>query len=54
MAYEARWWALLSCAQQDTLAATLVDDGLLLLDGHDAALPLIVDVIVDEANGVGA
>ena len=49
LAFEARWWALLSCTQQDTLAATLVDDSLFLLDGHDAANPFDVDVIIDEA-----
>ena len=54
LAFESRWWALLSCAQQDSLAATLVDDGILLLDGHDASLPLVADVMVDEAFRVGA
>ena len=54
LAFESRWWALLSCAQQDSLAATLVDDGILLLDGHDASLPLVAYVMVDEAFRVGA
>ena len=45
-AYEARWWALLSCAQQSALAATLVDDAVVLLDGHDGAEPVIADVLV--------
>ena len=49
IAFESRWWALLSIAQQDSLAATLVDDGVLLLDGHDAAVPLVTDVVVDVA-----
>ena len=48
LAFESRWWALLSCAQQDALAATLVDDCLTLL-GADAAMPFPVDVIVNEA-----
>ena len=49
IAFESRWWALLSIAQQDSLAATLVDDGVLLLDGHDAVVPLVTDVVVDVA-----
>ena len=49
LAFESRWWTLLSCAQQDALAATLVDDSLSLLDGTDAAMPFPVDVIVNEA-----
>ena len=48
LAYESRWWALLSCTQQDTLAATLVDDSILLLDGEDTAEPLLLDVLVDQ------
>ena len=52
VAFESRWWALLSIAQQDALAATLVDDGVLLLDGHDAAVPLVTDVVVDVAYRV--
>ena len=47
LAYERRWWSMLSCAQQDSLAATLVDDGVLVLDGHDAPPQEVVDVIVD-------
>ena len=50
LAFEARWWALLSCCQQDALAATLVDVSIVLLDGADAAEPLLVDVILDEAG----
>ena len=50
LAFESRWWALLSCAQQDALAATLVDDGVLLLDGHDGAIPEAADVILDELH----
>ena len=54
LAYERRWWALLSCTQQDTLAATLVDDAVPLLDGSDAPPALATEVIVDEAFGVNA
>lgn len=46
LAYESRWWAMLSCTQQDTLAATLVDDAILLLDGHDAGEPELMDVLI--------
>ena len=48
LAYESRWWALLSCTQQDCLAATLVDDGLLLLDGHDAMERELTEELVDQ------
>ena len=48
LAFERRWWALLSCAQQDALAATLVDDAVRLLDGHDGLEVELVDVLVDE------
>ena len=48
LGFERRWWAILSCTQQDCLAATLVDDGVLLLDGHDAAVPEVVDVVFAE------
>ena len=47
MAYEARWWALLSCTQQDAVAACLIEDGVALLDGHDADAPLCTEVLVD-------
>ena len=50
LAYESRWWALLSCTQQDCLAATVVDDGLLLLDGHDASEPELTEVLVDQLS----
>ena len=50
LAYEARWWAILSCAQQDALAATLVDDGILLIDGHDGMAPELVEVLVDQRH----
>ena len=50
LAYEARWWAMLSCTQQGALAATLVDDGVLVLDGHDAAEPVAAEVLVDQLH----
>ena len=43
-ALETRWWNLLSVAQQDALAASLVDDRLLTLDGHDIVEPTLVHV----------
>ena len=49
-AFEARWWALLSCTQQSALAATLVEDAVALLDGADAHQPELVDVLVDHAR----
>ena len=49
--FESRWWALLSVAQQDALAASLVDDGIVALDGHDGAEPPLIDIIVDAARG---
>lgn len=48
IAYESRWWALLSCTLQDAVAASLIDDVVALMDGHDAALPLTTDVLADE------
>ena len=47
IAWESRWWAILSVAQQDTLAATLVDDAVPLLGGHDGEEPTLPDVIYD-------
>ena len=52
LASESRWWALVSCAQQDALAATLVDDGVIVLDGHDAAAPELAELLVDEAHAL--
>ena len=40
---------MLSCCQQDTLAASLLDEGLALLDGTDGADPVLMDVVVDDA-----
>jgi len=50
LAYESRRWAMLSCTQQDTLAATLADDAVILLEGHDAAEPELSEVLVDELH----
>ena len=50
LAYEAGWWAILSRAQEDALAATLVDDGLLRLDGHEAGDPEVVEFLVDQRD----
>ena len=50
ISYETRWWNFLSCAQQDALAATLVDDKLNLLDVRDDSLPLDADVVLDSGN----
>ncbi len=41
------WWALLSVAAQCTLAATLVDGAVKVLDGVDGGEPLIPDVLFD-------
>ena len=42
-----RWGGMLSVAQQDSLAATLVDDVPTDLDGVDGVAPLDVDVWVE-------
>ena len=47
MAYEERLWALLACTQQDAVAACLIEDGVALLDGHDADAPLCTEVLLD-------
>ena len=49
-AWRSRWLSLLSVAQQDALAASLVDDGLLLLDGRDGPVPCAAEVWVDVAR----
>lgn len=45
--WSSRWWSMLSVCVQDSLAATLVDDGALLLDGADGAEPPLGDVLLD-------
>ena len=44
MAYASRWWALLSVAAQNTLAATVYGDAVGVLDGIDDVEPTTVDV----------
>ena len=46
-AYASRWWALLSCAQQDAVAATLIQDGVVLFDRCDSPLSDITDLLSD-------
>ena len=41
-----RWATILGVAIQDAVAATLVDDGVATLDGHDGATPLDVELWV--------
>ena len=40
---------MLSCYQQDTLVASLLDVGLTLLDGFDGKAPAFIEVLVDDA-----
>ena len=47
VAWAARWWALLSVAAQEALAASLVEPALQLLDGWDAAEPSLDDLLLD-------
>ena len=47
VAWAARWWALLSVAAQEALAASLVEPSLQLLDGWDAAEPSLDDLLLD-------
>ena len=53
-ALAARWWGLLSVAAQSTLAATLVDDAVQLLDGVAGDLPPWTEVaaLADRADSV--
>ena len=44
-----RWWSVLAVSAQDALAATLVDDGVLLLDGGDDHIPELSAVLLDAA-----
>ena len=46
-AWAARWWALLSVAAQDALAASLTEPSLALLDGEDGAEPTLGDLLLD-------
>ena len=49
-AWVARWTSLLSVAAQSALAATLVDDAVVVLDGTDGATPSHADVCLDSAR----
>ena len=42
-----RWWAILSVASQDALAASLSEASLRLLDAADGLVPTIDDVLLD-------
>ena len=46
-AWVARWTRLLSVAAQCALAATLVDDAVVVLDGRDGSTPSHADVCLD-------
>ena len=48
-----RWLTMLSVSAQDALAATLVDDGVALLDGHDGCQPPPADLWLGTANDSG-
>ena len=52
-AFAARWWSMLSCCQQDSFAASLLEEGLALLDGCDGDDPCLFDVLVDDARATG-
>ena len=49
IAWRHRWWTLLSVATQDSLAATLVDDRIALLDAVDGAPPTVATILEDSA-----
>ncbi len=49
-AWRARWVTMISTVCQDALAATLVDDGTLLLDAPGSPEPLSVDIWLDDAR----
>ena len=46
-AWEARWTTLLAVVAQNSLAATLVQEGVALLDAPGAAEPVATDVWLD-------
>ena len=46
-AWASLWSGMLSIAQQDALAATIADDAVTVLDGHDDCNPLLTDVLLD-------
>ena len=47
LGWQRRWWSMIAVAAQDSLAATLVDDAVVLLDGQDGPEPLLSDVLGD-------
>ena len=49
--WASRWWSLLAAAGRNALAATLVDDSPLTLDGVDGAEPEWPDVLLDNNPG---
>ena len=50
-AWRARWLCMLSVCVQDALAATLVDEGLSLLDSHGGPPPNATEVWLDDRGG---
>ena len=44
-----RWWTMLSIAAQESLAATLVDDRVSLLDANDGVTPTVTSILEDAA-----
>ena len=52
MGFEARWWAILSVAQQSTLAASLLDgDAAVGLDASVGGPPLLTEVLEEDCFG---
>ena len=43
--WQRRWWAMIAVTAQDSLAATLIDDGVILLDGREGAMPCLAEVV---------
>jgi len=54
LAWTARWWAMLSIAAQNTLAATILDDAVPVLDGFDGEEPALTDVLLDGGGAPAA
>ena len=51
VAWRKRWWTMLSVATQDTLAATMVNDRVEILDAADGEAPELTEVLVEAAAG---
>ena len=49
-AWAARWWTMLSVTAQDTLAASLLNDGVFRVGDVTAPTPTAVDAIYDESR----